>query len=350
LQKAFSQRNKKFHLKSDAKVERADFLKERVVHMGLKSRMTVNQLVQEFGKSGSFGAGRIATACDVYERMVRDEECTVFLSVAGAVVPAGLRTVIADLIRRRFVDAVVTTGANVVHDLLEALGGHHYKGHWNVDDSLLYKHHVYRIYDVFVPEEDFIKEDARLTEMFDDIVDENRGQVFSSNELMAEIGKRLEDSASILRAAYESDVPVFVPAIRDSELGYVHWIHASRRRSDNVLLLDAFKEVTDIINLAAQSPRLGMIVLGGGVPRNTIQHSAAIARKGIDYAILITMDRPETGGLSGSTLREAMSWGKIKPRADRVTVVGDVLMVFPLIVSAILERVGDDFTRRRDSA
>lgn len=317
--------------------------------MNLKSRMTVNQLIQEFSKSGSFGAGRIATACDIYERMLREEECTVFLSMAGAVVPAGLRTIIADLVRKRFVDAIVTTGANMVHDLLEALGGHHYKGHWNVDDALLYKHHVYRIYDIFVPEEDFIKEDARLTEMFDDIVDENKGHVFSSNELMTEIGKRLEDPNSILRAAYETNVPVFVPAIRDSELGYIYWLHASRRRSDNILMLDAFKEVADIINLAAKSSRLGMIVLGGGVPRNTIQHSAAIARKGIDYAILLTMDRPETGGLSGSTLKEAMSWGKIKPRADRVTVVGDVLIVFPLIAASILERVGHDFTRRRKS-
>lgn len=330
-------------------MERAEFLKEPVVHMKLKPRMTVDQLIQEFDQSGSFGAGRIATACDIFERMVRDEECTVFLSVAGAVVPAGLRRIIADLIRRRFVDAVVTTGANMVHDLLEALGGHHYKGHWNVNDPLLYKHHVYRIYDIFVPEEDFIKEDAQLTEMFDDIADQNKGHVFSSNELMAEIGKRLEDPDSILRSAYELDVPVFVPAIRDSELGYVHWIHASRRRSDAILTLDAFKEVADIINLAANSSRLGMIVLGGGVPRNTIQHSAAIARKGIDYAILITMDRPETGGLSGSTLKEAMSWGKIKPRADRVTVVGDVLMVFPLVVASILDRVGADFTRRRGS-
>ncbi len=329
-------------------MERKQFFEEPVVQMKLKAHMTVDRLIQEFGKSGSFGAGRVATACDIYERMIRDTRCTIFLSVAGAVIPAGLRSVIADLIRSKFVDVVVSTGANLVHDLLEATGGHHYKGHWDVDDSLLYKFHAYRIYDIFVPEEDFMKEDFRLTEMLDEIAAENKGHPFSSNELMAEIGKRLDDCNSIVKAAYDAKVPIFVPAIRDSEFGYIHWLHASRKHSREVLVLDAFKEVQDIIDVAAKSPRLGMIVLGGGVPRNTVQHSAAIARKGIDYAILITMDRPETGGLSGSTLKEAMSWGKIKPRADNVTVVGDVLIVFPLIVASVLERLGDSFVRGRE--
>ncbi len=327
-------------------MNREDLIKDHVVHIKLKSGMSVDQLIQEFGKSGSFGAGRLATACDIYERMIRDKDCTIFIAVAGAVVPAGLRSVIADIVRKRFVDVVVTTGANMVHDMLEAYGGHHYKGHWQVDDSLLYKYHMYRIYDVFVPEEDFMIGDYHIVEMFDEISEENKGRIFSSNELMAEIGKRLKDSNSILRAAYESNVPVFAPAIRDSEFGYIHWLHASRRSSDTTLKLDAFKEMSDIINIARNSSRLGMIVLGGGVPRNTVQHSAAIAKKGIDYAILITMDRPETGGLSGSTLQEAMSWGKIKPQAAKVSVVGDVLIVFPLLVASVLERLGDEYKRR----
>ncbi len=327
-------------------VEREDFFENPVVHMKLKDRMTVNQLIREFNKSGSFGAGRIATACDIYERMIRDKGCTIFLAVAGAVVPAGLRSVIADLIHKRFVDVIVTTGANMVHDLLEAIGGHHYKGHWSVDDSQLYKYHAYRIYDILVPEEDFVKEDFKLAEMFDEIAKENKGHTFSSNELMAEIGRRLKDRDSILKAAYEAKVPVFVPAIRDSEFGYIYWLHASRKPR-TILQVDAFKETSDIIDIASNSARLGMIVLGGGVPRNAVQHSAAIARKGINYAILITMDRPETGGLSGSTLKEAVSWGKIKPHADKVTVIGDVMIVFPLITASVLERLGDKFAGGR---
>ncbi|MGB9134738.1 MAG: deoxyhypusine synthase family protein, partial [Candidatus Bathyarchaeia archaeon] len=228
-------------------MEREELLKNPVVHMKLNNQMTVNQLIKEFSSSGSFGAGRVATACDIYERMVRDDECTIFLSVAGAVVPAGLRTIIVDLIRKRYVDVVVTTGANMVHDLLEAMGGHHYKGYWNADDNMLFKYHTYRIYDMYVPEEDFVKEDQKLALMFDEIAAEHRGHAISSNELMVEIGKRLTDSNSIVRAAYEAKVPVFVPAIRDSEFGFIHWLHASRKPQD-VLLLDAFKEAQDIID------------------------------------------------------------------------------------------------------
>jgi deoxyhypusine synthase len=326
-------------------VEREELLRNPVVHMKLGAPMTVNQLINEFSNSGAFGAGRVATACDIYERMVRDDGCTIFLAVAGAIVPAGLRTIIADLVRKRYVDVVVTTGANMVHDLLEATGGHHYKGHWSTDDSMLLKYHTYRLYDMYVPEEDYVKEDHALTLMFDEIAAECRGRPISSNELMREIGKRLTDANSILRAAYEAEVPVFVPAVRDSEFGYVHWLHASRKPKD-VLILDAFKEVKDIVDIASSSPRLGMIVLGGGVPRNTVQHSAAIARKGMDYAILITMDRPETGGLSGSTLREAVSWGKIKPQADRITVVSDIMIAFPLIAASVAERLGAQHSRR----
>lgn len=328
-------------------VPREDYFKEPVIPMKLRTRMTVNQLIQEFGKSGSFGAGRVSTASDIYENMVRDEECTIFLTLAGAIVPAGLRSVISDLIRQRLVDVIVTTGANMIHDLLEALGGHHYKGTWKVDDSLLYKYHTYRVYDIFVPEEDFIKEDSKLAEMFEEIVEENKAKVFSSNELMSEIGKRIEDPHSILKAAYESKVPIFVPAIRDSEFCYIHWLHSSRNSPQKTLKVDAFKEVHDIINIASNSSHIGMIVLGGGVPRNTVQHTAAIARKGIDYAILITMDRPETGGLSGSTLEEATSWGKIRPSARKVTVIGDILIVFPLIVASVLERLGDKYQRQQ---
>ncbi|HDD70034.1 MAG TPA: deoxyhypusine synthase, partial [Candidatus Bathyarchaeota archaeon] len=111
-------------------VERKDFLQDPVKHIKINGKITVDQLIQQYGNAGSFGAGRLSVACDIYERMLRDDDCTVFLALAGAVVPAGMRSLIADLIRERLVDVVVSTGANMVHDALEAVGGHHYKGHW----------------------------------------------------------------------------------------------------------------------------------------------------------------------------------------------------------------------------
>jgi len=327
-------------------MKREDFLNTPVVHMQLKPDMTVNQLVQQFKKSGSFGAGRLAEACDVYEKMVRDEECTVFLALAGAMVPAGLRATIASLIRKRMIDALVSTGANMVHDLIEALGGHHYQGHWFVDDYLLYKYHIYRIYDVFVPEEDFVKADEALIKMFDEIATKNEGKTLSTNELMWEVGKRLKDPNSIVRSAYESKVPIFLPAMRDSEFAYIHRVHQKRNKKENVLMVDAFKEVPELLDITSRSERMGMVVLGGGVPRNSVQHAALMTGKGLDYVVVITTDRPEPGGLSGSTIEETISWGKVKQKANKVMVIADALVAFPMMTAAVLERLGEGFYRK----
>jgi deoxyhypusine synthase len=326
-------------------MRREDFLDEPVKHIRINGKLTVDQLIQQFKNAGSFGAGRIATACDIYERMLRDKECTIFLSLAGAVVPAGLRTLIADITRKRLVDVIVSTGANMVHDTIEALGGHHYKGHWAVDDWLLYKYHIYRIYDVFLPEEDFSRLDYKVAEMYEEIAAERRGESLSSREFAWELGRRLKDPNSILRAAYETNVPIFLPAVRDSEFGFIHWLHAVKENARSKLVLDAFKDVPEIVEICRESPRNGMIVIGGGVPRNTVQSAALAAKKGMDYAIVITMDRPETGGLSGSTLSETVSWGKVKGKADKIMVIGDAMIVFPIIVASVIERLGEKFDR-----
>ncbi len=326
-------------------IQRKDFLLEPVKHIKINGKLTVDQLIQQFKNSGSFGAGRLSVACDIYERMIRDEDCTIFLALAGAVVPAGMRSLIADLIREGLIDVVASTGANMVHDAIEALGGHHYKGHWFVDDNMLYRYHIYRIYDVFVPEEDFTKLDYRLVEVCDEIAAENSGKSLSSNEFAWELGKRLNDPNSILRAAYEAKVPIFLPAVRDSEFGFIHWLHASRKNCKHILAVDAFKDVPKIIDICKRSPRNGMIVIGGGVPRNTVQSAALASKKGMDYAVIITMDRPEPGGLSGSTLEETVSWGKVKGKADKVMVIGDAMIIFPIMVASVIERLSEDFRR-----
>jgi deoxyhypusine synthase len=237
----------------------------------------------------------------------------------------------------------------MVHDLIEALGGHHYKGHWFVDDYLLYKYHIYRIYDIFVPEEDFVKADETLVKMFDEISTKKQGKTLSTNELMREIGMRLKDPKSIVRSAYECNVPIFLPAMRDSEFAYIHVVHASRSKKKKELTVNAFQEVNEMLKLMEQSERIGMVVLGGGVPRNSVQHAALMTGKGLDYAVIITTDRPEPGGLSGSTIEETISWGKLKQKADKTMVISDALIAFPLMVAAVLERLGKDFHRKGKS-
>ncbi len=326
-------------------MRRKDYLQNPVKHIKINGTLTVDQLMQQFEGSGSFGAGRLARACNIYEKMVRDKECTVFLALSGAVVPAGMRLLVTELIRARLIDVVVSTGASMVHDAIEALNGHHYKGSWIVDDNELYKYHIFRIYDVFVPEEDYVRLDYQLAEMYREIAAERKGESLSSSEFAWELGKRLKDPNSILRAAYEENLPIFIPAVRDSEFGYIHLLHASQQNQKDILEVDAFKDVPLICDICRKSPKNGMVVIGGGVPRNTVQSAAIASKKGMDYAVVITIDRPETGGLSGSTLRETVSWGKVKDEADRVMVIGDALIVFPIIVASVVERLGSKFTR-----
>lgn len=326
-------------------MERKDYLEKPVKHIKIDKALTVDELIQQFKNSGSFGAGRLASACDIYEKMLKDPDCTIFLALSGAVVPAGMCTLVTDLIRKKLVDVIVTTGACMVHDAIEAVGGHHYQGSWAANDKELYKYHIFRIYDIYVPEEDYVRLDYIFSEMYADIAKQRIGQSLSSDEFAWEIGKRLTDPNSILRAAYEENVPIFIPAVRDSEFGFIHWLHASQKDQKNVLLVDAFKDVPTICEICGKSPKNGMIVIGGGVPRNTIQSSALASKKGLDYAVVITMDRPETGGLSGSTLEETVSWGKMKGEADHMMVIGDALMVFPILVASAIERLGTDFKR-----
>lgn len=326
-------------------MKRKDYLKEPVNHIKINAALTVDQLMQQFKNSGSLGAGRLAAACDIYEKMLKDKDCTVFLALSGAVVPAGMRTIVTDLIRRKLVDVIVCTGASMVHDAIEAIGGHHYKGTSAANDSELYKYHLFRIYDIYVPEEDYVKLDFQLSEMYAEIAKERKGESLSSDEFTWEIGKRLTDKNSILRAAYEENVPIFIPALRDSEFGFIHWLHSSQKNQKDVLQVDAFKDVPTICGICAKSPKNGMIVIGGGVPRNTIQSSALASKKGLDYAVVITLDRPEAGGLSGSTLEETVSWGKMKGEADHVMVIGDALMIFPFLVASVTERIGPEFKR-----
>jgi deoxyhypusine synthase len=326
-------------------MERIDYLQTPVKHIKIDRVLTVDQLIQQFKGSGALGAGRLASACDIYEKMLKDKDCTIFLALSGAVVPAGMRTLIADLIRKKLVDVIVSTGACMVHDAIEAIGGHHYQGGCAVNDKELYKYHLFRIYDIFVPEEDYVKLDFKLSEMYDDIALERKGKSLASNEFAWEIGKRLTDKNSILRAAYEENVPIFLPAVRDSEFGFIHWLHSAQQNPKEILLVDAFKDVPTICNICAKSPKNGMIVIGGGVPRNTIQSSALASKKGLDYAVVITLDRPETGGLSGSTLEETVSWGKMKEQADHIMVIGEALMVFPFLVASVTERLGESFRR-----
>ena len=311
--------------------------------------MTVDELVS--GMRGcAFGAGRLAKAVDIYEEML-NEDTTKFITIAGALVPAGMRDVIAEMVRARYVDVIITTGANLVHDIIEALGAHHYKimgeeSNIKIDDLELREQSMARIYDVVVHDAAFAQLEDFLRAVFERM---NPDRSYSIREVIELIGANLSDTNSILKSAVDADVPVFCPAIADSMIGLHAWIYKQMKRG---LHVDAFDDMRELVDIFCDAEHTGAIILGGGVPKNFLLQTALVAparadgREGFDFAIQITTDTPENGSLSGATLEEAKSWGKIGRDAKAVTVYCDVTIALPVLFAAVQARSMNRSARR----
>jgi deoxyhypusine synthase len=303
---------------------------KNVKHIRLRPGMSVSDLVEEMNSTGVLGAGKIGEACKLVAEMFENPEYTVFLTLAGALVPAGLRLVIHDLIENEHVDVVVTTGANMVHDMVEALGYKHLVGSFQAEDRKLRRENIGRIGDIYIEQKAFQALEKWLYEIVEAIPEDKRQRV-SSAELLHEIGMRIRDKNSILAMAARKDVPIIVPAFIDSIAGFQLWMVGQEK----TLHFDPFLDTKVLMDRVYDAKKVGIIILGGGVPK----HFALFAntfRDGVDAAVQITMDRPEPGGLSGASLDEAISWGKVKPKGRAVTVICDATIAFPLIVAAAL--------------
>jgi len=295
--------------------------------------MTVDELVTEYGGC-AFGAGRLAEAVDIYYEMLVSEKTTKFFGLAGAMTPAGMRIIIADLIRDGHIDVLVTTGANMVHDIVEALGLHHYKDTDCSNDIQLRHECINRIYDVYLPDQHFANLEEFLQRVYAGLPEEK----LSIRQVLTEIGNNLDDDSSILKTAAEMEVPIYCPALQDSVMGLQAWLY----REGNPFHVDAFADMHEYMETCYEAESAGVMLLGGGVPKNYILQSMLVTPKSFDYAIQLTMDRPETGGLSGATLDEAKSWGKVGENAKSVTVYADATITLPLIVAAVRTRLAKD--------
>ncbi|MHC1579177.1 MAG: deoxyhypusine synthase [Candidatus Alkanophagales archaeon] len=309
----------------------------KVAGAKVRERMSVDELVRELGRC-AFGARRLAAAVDIYDEML-ERGAVKFLGLAGALVPAGLRGVISEMLRSGFVNVLVTTGANIVHDIIEALGGRHYLTTLaveSIDDAALRTQGTSRIYDVLVRDEDFVRLEEFVRSVLGELEAEGRlEKPISIRELLAAFGERLDDEDSILRVAVERGIPVFCPAFADSMLG----LHASLFKQTAPLVVDAVADVRELISLCHDAELAGAVILGGGVPKNFIFQAMLLSPKGgFDYVIQITTDTPHAGGLSGATPDEAKSWGKVKSDAKTVVVYCDVTIALPIIVAALKER------------
>jgi deoxyhypusine synthase len=285
----------------------------------------------------SFQGRSVATARRIWERMLEDD-CTIFLGVAGALSAGGLRLIIAHLVTHRFVDCVVSTGANLYHDLHETRGRRHYVGSPREDDAALQRERIDRVYDTYASEQEFCDNDEWIA----DFVGGLDRRPYTSREFLFRLGEHLwketgEDG--ILTAAYRAGVPIFCPAIADSSIGM--GISQARHRDQAAGQIDVIGDIIESANLVIRRPRTASVVLGGGTPKNFINQASVQAEfyddrvGGHRYAVQVVTDVPHFGGASGSSLEEARSWGKLATDAEQVTVHADATIVLPLLASAL---------------
>jgi len=290
----------------------------------IRKDMKISELVDLFEKT-AFNAKRLSIAAKIYEEMIKDN-AFVFFTLAGAMIPAGMRNVISDMIKNDFIHCLVTTGANVVHEICESLGFKHISGVPEVDDVELSKKGISRIYDVFIEQKAF----EGLEEFISGILKELNG-TFGSYEFLQEVGKRINDKNSFLRVSYERGIPIFCPTLHDSIIGLHITIYSN-------IVIDYKRDISKLLDLCFQKKKFGIVIIGGGVPKNFTLQSMLLA-EGFDYAIQITTDLPEWGGLSGATLDEAKSWCKLKPNAKYMTVYCDATIALPLIYAYLLDKL-----------
>ena len=328
-----------------------ELLKDKIQHIDITAHNVV-PLVDAMA-SMAYSSRDLARAANIYDMMLRDIDCGVILCLAGSLISAGLQKVIVDLVRNNMVDAIVSTGANIVdQDFFEALGFRHYiagdEYKYGAGDADLRELMIDRIYDTFIDEEELrICDDTT-----EKIINSLAPRAYSSREIIREMGAYLEregrtpakgNNDSIVFAAYEMNVPIFCPAFSDCSAGFGFVAHQHARRGQPVVSIDSAKDFYELTQLKIANPTTGLLMIGGGVPKNFAQDIVVAAEiLGVDapmhkYAIQITVADSRDGALSGSTLKEASSWGKVDTTYEQM-VYAEATLALPLVAGYALQK------------
>ncbi len=313
-----------------------DFLKKPVEHIDITS-FDSRKIISSMEKM-SFVSRETANAANIYNEMLKDKECTIFLTLAGSTSAAGCMHIYRDMVKYNMVDAIVATGASIIDmDFFEALGFKHYQGSQYQDDNELRKNYIDRIYDTYIDEEELQLCDKTIGE----IADKLEPKTYTSREFIREIGKYLKSNAkkkgSLIETAYDNNVPIFCPAFTDSSAGFGLVMH-QERNPKNHITMDSIREFRELTEIKIKSKGSGLFMIGGGVPKNFIQDTVICAEllgKEVDmhkYAIQITVADSRDGACSSSTLKEASSWGKVNTTKEQM-VFAEATSVLPLIAS-----------------
>jgi len=320
---------------------KSSFLDKAIEHIDITS-FDARPIIDAMAKM-SFTSRETANAAQIYNEMLNDKDCTVFLTLAGSTSAAGCMKVYADLVKNNMVDAIVSTGASIVDmDFFEALGFKHYQGSQFQNDNVLREHYIDRIYDTYIDEDQLQACDKTVGE----IADQLEPRPYTSREFIREMGKYLTKHSnkkeSLIQLAYENDVPIFCPAFTDSSAGFGLVMHQERNPKKH-LTIDSVRDFRELTEIKIKSKTSGLLMIGGGVPKNYIQDTVICAEllgKEVDmhkYAIQITVADVRDGACSSSTLKEASSWGKVDTAREQM-VFAEATSVIPLIASDAFHR------------
>jgi deoxyhypusine synthase len=296
----------------------------------------------------SFQGRNLATAHRIWQKML-EGDTIIFMGVAGALSAGGLRMIVAHLIANRYIDCLVSTGANLYHDLHETRGRRHFVGSPREDDEALADARIDRVYDTYADEEEFIENDEWIAAFAQTL----EPRAYTSREFLNRLGGHLWSETGndgILTAAHRANVPIFCPALADSSIGM--GLSQARHRDQGAGRIDIIGDIIESANIVIRRPHTASLVLGGGTPKNFINQASVQAEfyddriTGHRFALQIVTDVPHFGGASGSSLDEAKSWGKLAENAEQVTVHADATVALPLLVSALVTTVGGRLAQR----
>jgi deoxyhypusine synthase len=316
-------------------------LNNPVEHIDIKS-FDARKIIDGMSKM-SFTSRDTARAAKIYNEMLADKDCSIFLTLAGSTSAGGCMDLYADLVKNNMVDAIVATGASIIDmDFFEALGFKHYQGSQFQDDTELRNNYIDRIYDTYIDEEELQACDKAIC----DIANTLEPRSYTSREFIKELGKYLKTKGkkkgSLIETAYDNNVPIFCPAFTDSSAGFGLVMHQEKNPNKH-LTMDSIREFRELTEIKLQSKQSGLFMVGGGVPKNFIQDTVVCAEllgKKVDmhkYAIQITVADTRDGACSSSTLKEASSWGKVDVTKEQM-VFAEATSVLPLIASDAYHR------------
>lgn len=292
--------------------------------------ITARDLVKQMGAAWGFTAGKLALGVEILGEMVRDGDCVRLLSFPACIVATGTRGVLRDLLRRRLFDAVVTTCGTLDHDIARSWGAY-YRGSFDMDDEALYDRGINRLGNVLIPHEGYgalIEEKMRglLADLWNEGI-----RSISTRELCWEMGRRICSKDSLLYSAAENRIPIFIPGITDGAVGHQIWIFSQT----HPLAIDLWGDERELGDLIFSKRRAGALVIGGGISKHHVIWWSQF-RGGLDYAVYLTSAVEWDGSLSGARVKEAISWGKVKKGAKRVTVEGEATVLLPLMIASLL--------------